>query len=169
MIVNQEWRGERGSRKGGHSSGMGWRQMEKWRQVSDCGLKSFNAILEWCFILEWWWQVSDNLMIYLNGASLNGASKKRVRYHILILQLRPKKSSSWREWKARQPNTWLSLICRLMPMPMRFRSIGTQQSIDVLTSLTWLVWLILGPDLICDLNQYSSPIYYLWVLVLACK
>ena len=144
MIINQERRGESGSRKCGKSSGMGWRQMEKWRQVSDCGLKSFNAILEWYFILEWWWQVSDNLMIYLNGAS-----KKRVRYHILIFQLRPKKSSSWREWEARQPNTWFSLTCCgwcCWIMPMCFdsyliSSLGTttEQCIGVLSILSMLL------------------------------
>ena len=47
MIVNQEWGGESGSGKGGKSSEMDWRQMEKWWQVSDCDFKSFIYLYIW--------------------------------------------------------------------------------------------------------------------------
>ena len=68
MIVNQEWRGESRSRKGGKSSGMDRRQMEKWWQVSDCGLKWFKYILEWCQISDLDFPGAAQKIPYLTGA-----------------------------------------------------------------------------------------------------
>ena len=111
---NQEWR-KKGSRKGGKSNGMDWRQMEKWWQVSDCGLKWFKYILEWCQISDLDFPGAAQKIPYLTEAESQATKHLIIINMIWMMLLINAKYPAWDSYLTRSIGTtqqWIYLVTK---------------------------------------------------------